>query len=119
MHGNGSSAAGAAEKLPVCGGEALRTEGWLELASFLIADRSAAFEVLANALNKLEVQRSRELKRTYWRKRYLKRKITRMVRSEGDTLQWLIYFEAERHEREQEQAGKQTEREMVGAKRMC
>ena len=55
-------------------------------------------------MRKLETQHSREEKRTYWRDKYLKRKITRMVRNQEDALQWLIYLEMEKHEKQVEQA---------------
>src|SRR5215471_3380035 len=82
-----------------------------QLAFFIIPDRTIALEILGTALTKLRVQRSREKKRVYWRDKYLKRKITRISRNEGDTLQWLIYFEAEDCEKRQERAGEQTTRD--------
>lgn len=112
MFGKESSSTVAVEKSSTSGGEALQEKA-LQLAYFIIGDRDIAAEILSNALSKLQVQRSREAKRSYWRSRYLKRKITRMVRGEADTLQWLICFAAERCEKRQERTGEPTEREMV------
>jgi hypothetical protein len=75
------------------------------LAHFIVPDREAALRIVSDATSKLEVCRCQEKKRVYWRHKYLKRKITRMIRQDNDMLQWLIYFEAERHERQHEQAG--------------
>jgi len=84
-----------------------------QLAYFLIPDRTTAIQILGAAMSKLKAQRSRETKRAYWRDKYLKRKITRIARDDGDLLQWLIYYEAEEFEKRQEQAGEQTGRDMV------
>lgn len=84
-----------------------------ELAYFLAPNRPIAIQILSAAMSKLEAQRSREKKRAYWRDKYLKRKITRIVREDGDLLQWLIYFEAEDYEKQQEQLGEQTARDLV------
>lgn len=84
-----------------------------DLAYFLVPNKPIAIQILSAAMSKLEVQRSREKKRAYWRDKYLKRKITRIVREDADLLQWLIYFEAEHYEKRQEQAGEQTTRDMV------
>ncbi|HLJ27836.1 MAG TPA: hypothetical protein VKY85_14080 [Candidatus Angelobacter sp.] len=72
-----------------------------------------AIEVVAGAMSKLRVQRSREKKRAYWREKSLKRKITRIIRGEQDMLQWLVYLESTRYEKQQESAGNQTMRAMV------
>src|SRR5215471_7511472 len=88
-------------------------EKGFQLAYFLIPDRAIAIQILSAAMSKLKAQRSRETKRAYWRDKYLKRKITRIARDNGDLLQWLIYFEAEYYEKQQEQAGEQTARDMV------
>src|SRR5215469_9858769 len=88
-------------------------EKGFQLAYFLIPDRSIGIQILAAAMSKLKAQRSRETKRAYWRDKYLKRKITRIARNDGDLLQWLIYFEAEDYEKRQERAGEQTTRDMV------
>jgi hypothetical protein len=78
------------------------------LAQFIIPDRPVAIQILSDAVNKLSVQRSREIKRTYWRRKHLKRKITRVIREDRDLFQWLIYFEAEKYERQQERFGQST-----------
>ncbi|HEY6249703.1 MAG TPA: hypothetical protein VI685_07060 [Candidatus Angelobacter sp.] len=111
MPGNSASAT-AAQQIRVDEEEALQRRG-LDLAYFIVADRGMAFEILSKAMNKLAAQRSRETKRAYWRDKYLKRRITRIVREECDALQWLIYFEAERYEREQERTGRHTRHDMV------
>jgi hypothetical protein len=84
-----------------------------QLASFLLRDRSTAIGVVCDALNKLTVQRNREKKRAYWRDKYLKGKITRIARENDDALQWLIYFETESYEKQQEQLGQPTIRDMI------
>lgn len=112
MFGNRAPSPVAVKKLSSPGSEDLQEKG-LQLANFIIADRGVAVEILTNALSKLQVQRSREAKRSYWRSRHLKRKITRMVRKEGDMLQWLICSAAEPYEKQLERAGQSTEGEMV------
>ena len=76
------------------------------LAYFIFPDRPTAISILINAMNKLETQRGQESKRNYWRDKYLKRWITRVNRDDCDTLQWLIYFESDYYEKQQEQSGK-------------
>ena len=76
-----------------------------QLAYFIIPSRQIAISVLTGALNKLKAQHGRENRRVYWRDKYLKRGITRIAREEGDALQWLILFESDRYEREQERSG--------------
>src|SRR5215470_5610255 len=88
-------------------------EKGFQLAHFLIPNRTIAIQILSAAMSKFKAQRSRETKRAYWRDKYLKRKITRIARDEGDLLQWLIYFAAEDFERQQERAGEQTTSDMV------
>jgi hypothetical protein len=88
-------------------------EKGLQLAYFIIPDRTIALRILSGATSKLKAQRSREKKRAYWRDKHLKRRVTRVIRDKDDALQWLIYFEAEEHEKHQEQAGEQTARDMV------
>ena len=83
-------------------------EKGFQLAFFILQDRSAAIRVVMNALHKLAVQHSREQKRVYWRDKHLKGKITRIARQNNDALQWLIYFESEGHEKQQEQSGERT-----------
>src|SRR6516164_8544181 len=82
-----------------------------QLAYFIVPNRASACEVAGNAIEKLKVQRSRERRRIYWRGRDTKaRKITR---SEEDTLQWLVYYESEAYEKEQERNDQQTETDMI------
>ena len=88
-------------------------EKGFQLAYFIVRNRAEAIQILSNAMSKLGVQRSREKKRAYWRHKNLKRKITRIVRDDRDALQWLIYFESEQYEKQQEQAGVQTTRDMI------
>jgi len=88
-------------------------EKGFQLACFIVRDRVEAIRILGNAMSKLSVQRSREKKRAYWRRQNLKHKITRIVRDDRDALQWLIYFESEQYEKQQEQLGVQTTRDMI------
>jgi hypothetical protein len=88
-------------------------EKGFQLAFFILQDRSAAIRVVMNALNKRSVQHNREQKRAYWRDKHLKRKITRITRQNSDALQWLIYFESEGYEKQQEQSEEQTVRVMI------
>ncbi|HEV2991575.1 MAG TPA: hypothetical protein VG759_24280 [Candidatus Angelobacter sp.] len=88
-------------------------EQGFRLAYFIFPDRPTAISILINALNKLETQRGQESKRNYWRDKYLKRWITRVNRDDSDTLQWLIYFESDYYEKEQEQSGKHTAKDLV------
>lgn len=85
----------------------------LQLAHFIIPDRSVALQIVADAARKLRAERSREHKRVYWRYKHLKRKITRNIRQDEDLFQWLIYFEAEQYERRLEQAGQFTSEDFV------
>ncbi len=84
-----------------------------QLACFIIPNRTIALHILSSAMSKLKAQRTRERKRAYWRDKYLKRRVTRVIRDNDDALQWLVYLEAEEHEKRQEQAGEQTTRDMV------
>jgi hypothetical protein len=88
-------------------------EKGFQLASFILQDRSTAIRVVRDATNKLTVQHSREQKRSYWRDKHLKGRITRIVRENRDALQWLIYFEAESYEKQHEELGQQTLRDMI------
>ncbi len=88
-------------------------EKGFQLASFILHDRSTAIRVVSDAINKVNVQHSREQKRVYWRDKHLKGKITRIARENNDALQWLIYFEAESYEKAQEASGRQTLQDMV------
>ncbi|HEY6307493.1 MAG TPA: hypothetical protein VI488_13660 [Candidatus Angelobacter sp.] len=84
-----------------------------QLAYFIFPSRAVAVRILSGALNKLKTQRGRENRRAYWRDKYLKRGITRISREEQDALQWLILFESDRFEKEQENAGGQTPESMA------
>ncbi len=88
-------------------------EKGFQLASFILHDRPTAIRVVGDAVNKLTVQHGREQKRAYWRDKNLKGKITRISRENGDALQWLIYYEAESYEMQQEESGQQTLQDMV------
>ncbi|OAI57760.1 hypothetical protein AYO50_00005 [Acidobacteria bacterium SCGC AG-212-P17] len=88
-------------------------EKGFQLAYFILPGRSLAIRILTGALNKLKAQRERENRRTYWRDKYLKRGITRITREEGDTLQWLIFYESDRYEIEQEESRAVTLKDMV------
>lgn len=84
-----------------------------QLAFFIIPDRASAIEIAARAIEKLGSQRSRERRRIYWRSRNRKMRIRRISRSNEDTLQWLIYLEAEAYEKRHEDSEKSTEVDMV------
>jgi len=88
-------------------------ERGFQLAYFIFPSRKQAVGILGGAIQKLKAQRGRESRRTYWRDKYLKRGITRISREDGDMLQWLIFYESDRYEREQESAREATIREMV------
>jgi hypothetical protein len=75
------------------------------LAYALVRDRQMALEIATSAMSKLRAQRSRERKRSYWREKSLKRKITRLIRAEEDMLQWLVYLESTHYEQQQESRG--------------
>jgi hypothetical protein len=92
--------------------EDLLEKGFL-LAYFIFPSRQIAIRVLAGALNKLKAQHGRENRRAYWRDKYLKRGITRIAREEGDALQWLIMFESDRFERDQEESDGATQQGMA------
>jgi hypothetical protein len=76
-----------------------------QLAYFLYPERGTALRILSGALNKLRVQRVREVRRSYWRDKHLKRGITRITRDESDALQWLIFYESDLAEKQQEDQG--------------
>jgi hypothetical protein len=76
-----------------------------ELAYFLIPDRVTAIDILTRALEKIRARSRREMKRLYWRDKHAERPVRRIARSDMDMLQWLIMFESEQYEREQERAG--------------
>ncbi|HEV3038156.1 MAG TPA: hypothetical protein VHA33_10310 [Candidatus Angelobacter sp.] len=83
------------------------------LAHFIFPHRPTAISILMRAMNKLETQRGQESKRNYWRDKYLKRWITRVNRNDSDTLQWLIYFESDSFEKQQEQSDEHTAKDLV------
>jgi hypothetical protein len=83
------------------------------LAYFVMPDRFCALEIVARAMEKLKVQRSRERRRFYWRGRSAESKIRKISRPEEDALQWLVYLESEIYEREQEREGRQTGTDMT------
>lgn len=84
-----------------------------QLAFFLIRDRQMALAIVIEAVRKLRAQCTREQKRSYWRLKFLKRKITRLIRNEEDMLQWLIFLEATRYEKVQESAGRVDMADMI------
>jgi hypothetical protein len=83
------------------------------LAYFIVRDRLLAIRILTRALNKLSARCKQEDKRAYWRDKYLKRWVTKVSRTDGDMLQWLIYFEAEPYEKLLEQNGTVTIEDLV------
>ena len=83
------------------------------LAYFIFPHRPTAISILISAMNKLETQRGQESKRNYWRDKYLKRWITRVNRDDSDTLQWLIYFESDCYEKQQEESGGHSAKDLV------
>jgi hypothetical protein len=88
-------------------------ERGFQLAYFIVGNRVAAIQILVSAINKLKTQCSSERKKNYWRDKHLKSRITRIARADCDTFQWLIYFESDRYEQDQEQSGRCTNRDMV------
>ncbi|HSM87194.1 MAG TPA: hypothetical protein VLT16_13635, partial [Candidatus Limnocylindrales bacterium] len=88
-------------------------EKGFQLAYFIFPSRSTAFLILSSALNKLHAQRGREARRSYWRDKHLKRGITRITREEGDALQWLIFYESDKYEKQQESDDDPSLRDMV------
>jgi hypothetical protein len=88
-------------------------EKGFQLAHFIFPSRPLAIRILTAALNKLKAQRGRENRRIYWRDKYLKRGITKITREEGDTLQWLIFYESDQYEIEQEESNAATRKDMV------
>jgi hypothetical protein len=88
-------------------------ERGFQLAYFIFPSRPHAVLILSDAVNKLKAQYGRESRRSYWRDKYLKRGITRITREEGDMLQWLIFYESDRFEKEQEAARQAKLKDMV------
>lgn len=82
-------------------------EKGFQLAYFVFPDRQQAIRILSGALEKLSVQVGRETRRDYWRHKHLKRGITRITREQADALQWLILYESDSYEVEQESRGQQ------------
>jgi hypothetical protein len=74
-----------------------------QLAYFIVQDRSVAIDLVHRSLRKLTAQQSREKKRFYWRHKGVKRRTRKISRDNQDALQWLIYLESDRYEREQQQ----------------
>jgi hypothetical protein len=88
-------------------------EKGFQLAYFIFPSRPQAVKILSGAIHKLKAHRGRESRRAYWRDKYLKRGITRITREEGDMLQWLIFYESDRYEKEQESERGATVKEMA------
>ncbi|HWF03092.1 MAG TPA: hypothetical protein VHA06_05360 [Candidatus Angelobacter sp.] len=88
-------------------------ERGFQLAYFIFPSRPQAVLILSGAMNKLKTQHGRESRRTYWRDKYLKRGITRITREESDMLQWLIFYESDHFEKEQEAAHRATLKDMA------
>ncbi len=84
-----------------------------QLSYFILRDRNAARECVASAVEKLAAQRTREKRRSYWRARKQELTIRRISRPAEDTLQWLVFLESERLEREQESQGTPPEADLV------
>lgn len=84
-----------------------------QLAYFIVQDRSAAIETVSGAAKKLTAEQSREKRRAYWRIKRLKQRIRKMTRNQQDMFQWLIYFESEKYEKQQEQQGRLDRRAMA------
>jgi hypothetical protein len=84
-----------------------------QLAQFILHDRPAAIATVTSAFDKLQVRRAQENKRVYWRDKFLKRRINQVSRNDADVLQWLILFESDRHEKEQEERGDVTPRMLL------
>jgi hypothetical protein len=83
------------------------------LAYFIIGDRDDAIEIISAAFSKLKVEHLREKKRFYWRDKALKDRIYRVVRSEADMFQWLIYVESGQYEKLREGSGRATLGDLV------
>ena len=88
-------------------------ERGFQLAYFIFPSRPQAVRILGGAVNKLKAQYGRESRRSYWRDKYLKRGITRIARKEGDMLQWLIFYESDPYEKEQETSRQSTLKDMM------
>jgi hypothetical protein len=88
-------------------------ERGFQLAHFILQDKPAAIDVLTNALQKLNSQCRREKRRFYWRYKNPTQAIRRITRKDVDALQWLIMFESEVYERQQEQLRDPSMRDMI------
>ncbi|MGA2217110.1 MAG: hypothetical protein ABSG51_03440 [Terracidiphilus sp.] len=88
-------------------------EKGFQLAYLITQDRGIAIDVLARAVEKLSVQCRQEKRRIYWRYNHSCQKIRRVTRQELDAFQWLIMFESESRERDQEQKASQSLRDMI------
>jgi hypothetical protein len=75
----------------------------LQLAYFIVQDRSVAIELIHRSFTKLKAQQSREKRRFYWRYKHTTLRTRKLNRARQDVLQWLIYVESERYEKEQQQ----------------
>ncbi len=88
-------------------------EKGLQLACFISSDRSTAIDILIGALDKLKVECRRQKRRFYWRFKHPTHPIRFITRKDSDTLQWLIMFESEQYEKQQEGHGPQSARDMA------
>ena len=88
-------------------------ERGFQLAHLLLADRQQALSTLSRALYKLDARHLQEKKRAYWRDKYLKHWITSITRNDADILQWLILFESDSYETEDEACGTPSTRNMI------
>src|SRR5258708_2104543 len=77
-------------------------EKGLQLACFVSSDRSTAIEILIGAIEKLKVECRRQKRRFYWRFKHPTHPTRFITRKDSDTLQWLIMFESELYEKQQE-----------------
>ena len=84
-----------------------------ELAYLVISEHSKAIDIVIGALEKLRLQSRREIKRLYWRDKHPEKPVRRMTRDDLDLLQWLIMYEAEQYERDQERDGSPSQQSMV------
>ena len=82
---------------------------WIEksfqLAFFILRDRKSAIETVKRSLDQFDPQKRKERERTYWRKKHLRQRLTKVSRADSDILQWLIYAVASQYEKLQEQLG--------------
>ena len=85
---------------------------WIEksfqLAFFILRNRKNALETVKRSLDKFDLQRKKERRRSYWRKKHLRLWVTKVSKKDSDILQWLTYVEANPYEKQQEDAGEIT-----------